>query len=785
MSPRARSVSICLLVIAVALGYAATRLSIESDFSVFLPRGLTDSQKLVAAQLQHGAASRLLLIAIENEPPPRLAEISRALTAKLAADQAFVYVNNGAAELTQREFETIARYRYVLSDKVAAATFTVDGLRASLQERLERLSGSAGMLEKSLLASDPTGETLNVLRRVAPPAQPRHIDDVWFDAAGTRALLIAQTRAPGSDLAGQGDALTRLKDAFAATRGAGNAQLRFSSPGAMAVESKALIAADVRRLSLISTVLILAILVWVYRSLPVVLLCALPALCGLLLGVVAVNLWFGSVHAIALGFGATLLGEAVDYPSYLLTQARADETIATTLRRMLPTLVLAVATTACGSLPMLMANFPGLAQLGLLTLVGVITAGIMTVMLLPHLIPSSWRPPVPISQSIEARSFPVIGSLRTNSLVMIGLIAAALLLASQHRWWDDDLANMNPLPADAKALDRQLREAVSAPDGGSVLVLSAPSREDVLRSAENLRSTLEQWRGRGDIRGFDLVSDYLPSAETQASRRAALPAPERLRQDLDVALQGLPFRPATFDPFVGAVEEARHAPSLTPELLQGTALGLKVGALLNSDADRWYIVVPLTGVKSMAGLAASVAQSGVPGLQLIELRTEAATMLSAYRRQTLIYMLIGVVAIFAVLAKGMGSLRRASWILLPVACALLLTAASLVAAGQPLTIFHLVALLLTLGIGINYALFLNKAIRLHEECRGTLRTLAVVAGTTLSAFGALALSHTTVLQALGTTVCVGVFFSLIASALLLLPQATDAKGEKDRMEGAA
>ena len=72
-----------------------------------------------------------------------------------------------------------------------------------------------------------------------------------------------------------------------------------------------------------------------------------------------------------------------------------------------------------------------------------------------------------------------------------------------------------------------------------------------------------------------------------------------------------------------------------------------------------------------------------------------------------------------------------------------------------MSIFHLVALLLTLGIGTNYALFLARASQSGAERRGTLRTLAVVAGTTLCAFGALTLSSTPVLHAIGMTVCLG------------------------------
>src|SRR4029453_10017556 len=121
--------------------------------------------------------------------------------------------------------------------------------------------------------------------------------------------------------------LTTLRDAFVAIKPDAAVSMTYSSPGAMAVAGRTLIAADARTLSIAALVLVLAILAWVYRSVPVVLLCFMPAALGLLAGVIAVNAWFGSVHGIALAFGVTLLGEAVDYPSYLLTQIRGDTPI--------------------------------------------------------------------------------------------------------------------------------------------------------------------------------------------------------------------------------------------------------------------------------------------------------------------------------------------------------------------------------------------------------------------------------------------------------------------------
>ena len=78
--------------------------------------------------------------------------------------------------------------------------------------------------------------------------------------------------------------------------------------------------ADVARFSLIAAALVAAILLFAYRSVRVLVLALLPVLSGVIAGIAAVSLAFGFVHGITLGFGVTLIGEAVDYAIYLLTQ---------------------------------------------------------------------------------------------------------------------------------------------------------------------------------------------------------------------------------------------------------------------------------------------------------------------------------------------------------------------------------------------------------------------------------------------------------------------------------
>ena len=78
---------------------------------------------------------------------------------------------------------------------------------------------------------------------------------------------------------------------------------------------------DVERLAIASTLIVATLLFLAYRSPVALALGLLPVACGALAGVTAVSLGFGTVHGITLGFGTTLIGEAVDYSIYLFVQA--------------------------------------------------------------------------------------------------------------------------------------------------------------------------------------------------------------------------------------------------------------------------------------------------------------------------------------------------------------------------------------------------------------------------------------------------------------------------------
>ena len=266
----------------------------------------------------------------------------------------------------------------------------------------------------------------------------------------------------------------------------GELRLVMSSPGLLAVESRARIQRDAQLASSLTLAGVILLLMATYRSAWPTLLSAVPALSGLAIGIVVVSVVFGPVHAITLGFGAMLIGEAIDYPTYLFANNAAGESLESTQARIGGTLTLAVATTACGALAMLLSGFRGLAQLGALILAGVIVAGLVTRYVLPALTPQRALSRKRATPPIDASR--ALGPLRQHAWIAVAAMALAVvvLFASRDALWDDDLANLNPLHATVKTLDRELREQTGAPDLRYLAVASGTDREAALAASERV-----------------------------------------------------------------------------------------------------------------------------------------------------------------------------------------------------------------------------------------------------------------------------------------------------------
>jgi predicted exporter len=759
---------VALVAVVAVCGWLVARAPIATDIAAFLPGPATPEQRLLAEQLRDGIAARLVLIGVsvpDEAQSVHAARVAAALTRRLRADSHFTFVVSGDPKDFERERALLFDARYLLSPQVQPAEFTVEGLRSALRRLEQRLTSALAPLVRPMAPMDPTGEMIAIVERLAQRPPPRTQHGVWFTADGRTAIVLAQTRNPGFNIDAQEEAQRALQSAFNASRDEAasgvDVSLQLAGPGVFAVESRTRIERDARRLSILATALIAGLLLSVLRSPRFLLLAAVPVGTGALAGLAVIAVAFGEIHGITLGFGLTLIGEAVDYAIYVhLQRAAPDDPRGNA--RLWRALLLAVLSSAAGFLAMILSGFRGLAQLGVFSLVGIMVSGAVARFYLPALLPAPRPRPAPFDWPPRR---PAVLRAAQAVLALAVVLAVAQIAVRAPAIWTDSLSSISPLGASSGELDARLRGDAALPEVRWLIALERPTQQQALEQTEALRPVLEQQRQSGALMAFDSPADVLPSDRTQRARQAALPETSVLQAALARAIASTNFAPNAFAPFVLAVEKARTGPLLTPAYYAGSGLGQRLTAqLVARPSGTTAVLITVHGVNAekASQLRAAVKEQGAT---LIDLKDDVEMLLADYRRTALWAALAGAALIVALLAIQLRSVRVVGRICAALGAAVVITAGALVRFEGSLTLFHLVALLLVAGIGSNYAIFFCRLPADSMARRTTLASVILASATTFIAFVLLSTSTTPVLHMIGTTVGIGTLAGLAASAV--------------------
>ncbi len=786
------------LVFSLICGFIVSRSQFTADMSAFLPRDPSPRQQVLIDQISEGFASRALIVAVEGVAEPVLSQISHLMGAQLKAGPEFSSVSNGQTDSSEKDQAFLFNNRYLLSPTVSPSRMTVEGLRAAIQDGLAEVGSSTGLFSKSLLGRDPTGESLEVIKRVIPANQPTQSGGVWMNTAHDRALLLLQTKAQGSDLDAQQAAHAAILQSFNAARTklgaqADSAVLKYSGPSVFAVSARDTIKSEAARLSTIGTVMVLGLLWLIYRSFATLFLGMMPVVTGAIAGIAAVGLGFTSIHGMTLGFGITLIGEAVDYAIYLFVQympathARGSDTSRGQQQAFAasfwPTIRLGVLTSIFGFSTLLLSGFTGLAQLGLFSIVGIVVAAVVTRYVLPVLLPDNFsvRQPKKLGYLLTG----VVAQLNRLKAVVVVVTAIALvsLIARWGTMWSAELGGLSPVSEAAQKLDAELRADMGAPDAGLLIVLKAASSEQALQLSEDVSARLESLVSKGQLAGFQAPTSYLPSQRTQLARKVSLPNDDELQRRVAQALQGLPLKPDKLTDFFADISKAKNAELLTRDSLNGTSMRLGLDALLMQHPqlpNKWAALIALQAPTQPGAVMPSakviddmLSDMGKEGkaVYAIEIGVEAKNMYSAYLREAIVLSASGFCAIVVLLLVTLKSLRRTVRVVMPMLAAVAIVAAGLVLLKGSLNLLHLVGLLLVVAIGSNYALFFDQRSKsqvadlANTDDHNMLCSLFFANLTTVLGFGLLAFSSVPVMNAIGLTVGIGTLLALVLAAV--------------------
>jgi predicted exporter len=200
--------------------------------------------------------------------------------------------------------------------------------------------------------------------------------------------------------------------------------------------------------------------------------------------------------------------------------------------------------------------------------------------------------------------------------------------------------------------------------------------------------------------------------------------------------------------------------------LAATELGLRMDALIKQHDGGWLAYVRLTGVADEGELLRLV-DSRPQWLSFLNVHQQSSQIVADYLDEALGYFYGAalIITLMLLLVHKNGYLVIKT--MLPVVAAIAVSAALQVATGERLSLFHVAALLLVMGFGLDYALFSVRTPADSPLFAVTMMSLITCNISTLLVFGLLAGSEVPVLHAIGTTVSVGAFAALIFSVLMV------------------
>lgn len=492
------------------------------------------------------------------------------------------------------------------------------------------------------------------------------------------------------------------------------------------------------------------------------------------------GLFFGTINVVSLGFASILFGLAEDFGIVLYQESRSHPELSTAeVRRMAaPGIWWSAVTTAGAFLLLNLSGLPGLGQLGSLVAIGILFAAFAMIYLyVPPLM--RWHRRTEQDDS-KLRLFAPVRLLPSNVIWFVTalcVLAAAWVLWQRGVRFDRSPDALKPKNSQAYAAVEQMKLRLGRPDEPAWVIVRGGDEADVARRL----STVEPWLQRGVEQGA-IKSFTLPTQ--------LWPAPAHQRVNLD-ALRPMVQRSAELRQAVIAHGFTTNSIALTANLLATweTAVSSSDTFWPSNAASRWVLdkVVGKTGDSVFAlGLLhpasdRSMTRKFIESLP-DELRTQGVLVSGwEFLGPTIFEMVVRefplVIAPIAglVLVSLWLAFRRFTDVLLSVAT-LAFSAVALQAimdlVGWRWNLMNLMALPLLLGMGVDYSIHIQLALRRYNGDLAAVRksvgrALLLAGTTTVVGFGSLSFSTNAGMASLGKICGLGIALALVTAVYLL------------------
>ena len=775
--------------VAALAAYAVTHLELSTDITSFLPAESDAELAVLASRLSDSELTRTMILTIGAPRIEAAVAAARALAQRMGEHEQVARIATGVdpGQLEHLHRIYFPRRHYLWSEepeREARQRFTPEALGRRAREVRASLALPTATLTKRLATDDPIGtfgEIVNRLRDQRPPLDTFEGHFVTPDRE--HAVVFLTTRARAFDSGPQAELLADLDAAFSAIAAESPEPLVLEASGAnrFAVAAESSIRRDVHAIVAFSFLGIAAVFLAFLRSLHFFLLAVLPPFAGILFAAVAMRAATGRLDGVTMAFGASLIGVAIDYSIHVLDHYRLDPRAdgRSVVRRLRPSLALGAVTTMASFVGLALTSFPGFREIGLFATLGVAAALAVTLWVLPAFLPGGDGRPAPALARDVARGLGALLdrlSRRRRALAALPLLcalgAAAALPALR---FDDDLSRLMSLDPALRAEEERVRARVAREDSGRVVFALGADAEEAVARNDRVAARLASARREGRIGDFRSLHALLWSRDLQERNLAALRGVPDLAGRVEAAFAAEGFRPEALAPFREALA-SEPPPPLSAATLRESPLRDLVAPLLLDLGDRTAAVTYLRGAAEPAELHAVL--DGLDHVHVFDQRTFMNAIYREFRATTLQQIGVGCALVVLVLALRYRRWRPALAAFLPSLLVAGVILAGFAALGAPINLLHVTSLVLVMGMGVDYGIFIVDSAGDREHLEATLLSLLLSCLTTVFVFGTLALSEHAALRSIGATTGAGVLlcFALAPATLVLLQRPASRSG---------
>lgn len=510
----------------------------------------------------------------------------------------------------------------------------------------------------------------------------------------------------------------------------------------------------------LSAFAILALVLFIFRSIKPLFGIIITILAGIVVGASASIIWDRSINLITFVAGTSLIGISVDYAFHYFCElyfGQSKGSVRKSLAHIRPGVFMGFATTVVAFGFMAFASFPGLRQLALFSLFGVSGAFLTLWCVFPLMSGDIQTQKTRFKQPLflaywSSWTFKVDRKFTVLGLGFVFLIAVVALPRLSPV---DDVRAFQSLDTEVEAMEAQLSQFSQAQFSAQYFLIEGRGEQEVVEREIEFQKQLIAAQESGALGEFIAITQLIPSVQAQ---NASLDAMALMEPQLNGWIEELGLDPSVGHSFRREMQDIK--PLTVAHLNEVDAFSDLAALWIEGDGQSSASMIALKGPLDTQALSKIASETDY--VTFVDPLKNIETVMSSYRR--LVEGLIGaaylIIFIFLVVRY---QFRAALKIIAPPVLAGLAALIMLGLLGQPYTVFATVGLVLIMGIGIDYTLFLR-------ECEGnpnaTALAISMSALSTVLAFGLLAFSATPAIQNFGLTIFYG-----ISIAFLLAPVA--------------